>query len=810
MKNLIRPLPLSVAVALCSAALSTQAETSYFQRIAVFPVCQNIQADCNTDTETVAEIVVASDSGKTLVYTDSAQEQLGLVDISSPSEPKPAGTIALNGEPTSVDVQGKYAFVAVNTSSGDILPGTENADSDLKFMRDMSGELAVINIHTHQVIQEIPLSGQPDSVAISPNGQHVAIVIENERDEEVCVGGTANAQPVPEDDEAAEQACESGGGEIGIPGQGPAGTLDIVDLSGKPGTWEKRTVELAGLADLFPADPEPEYVDINKDNTAVITFQENNHAALIDLTTGDVLDHFPLGTVDLTNIDTKEEDPALISLTNAKDAVLKEPDGVSWINRQIFATADEGDLDGGSRGFSIYDETGTSLFNSGNENDHLAVRVGHYPDDRSKNKGNEPENVDYVEFDDGSKLLVVASERASILFVYDVTDPAAPEFLQVLPAGKGPEGIKAIPSRHLLVAASEVDDRGDKVRSVVNIYQHGFEQPNYPTVQSTDRPDSTPIPWGALSGLAAYDNQTVYSLHDSFYQQSRIFKIDLSNSPALIDQEIVIRDDNDVLANISVTPLADPTVDATDSSRKNVFDEADLDELINDDKTVNLDPEGIALATGGGFWVASEGAGTIDDAKRPVNTHNLIIKTAADGVITEVIRLPESLNDIQLRFGLEGIAEYDSKLYLAFQRAWGSDSNPRIGVYDTTNGEWKFFFYPLDAPVSQHGGWVGLSEITSLGNGEFMVIERDNQAGPDAAIKRLYKFDTNGMNDGDTLSKVLVDDLMNDLSSSGGLVLEKVEGAAILPNGDILIVNDNDGVDDSNGETQLINLGKIL
>lgn len=71
MKNLIRSVPLSVAVVLCSAALSSQAETNYFQRVAVFPVCQNIQADCDTDTETVTEIVVASE-----------QEQLGFVDIS--------------------------------------------------------------------------------------------------------------------------------------------------------------------------------------------------------------------------------------------------------------------------------------------------------------------------------------------------------------------------------------------------------------------------------------------------------------------------------------------------------------------------------------------------------------------------------------------------------------------------------------------------------------------------------------------------------------------------------------------------------
>ena len=59
-------------------------------------------------------------------------------------------------------------------------------------------------------------------------------------------------------------------------------------------------------------------------------------------------------------------------------------------------------------------------------------------------------------------------------------------------------------------------------------------------------------------------------------------------------------------------------------------------------------------------------------------------------------------------------------------------------------------------------------------------------------------------------TKDLVRDLMDDLRAPGGLVLEKIEGAAVLPNGDVLIVNDNDGVDGSNGETQLLNLGQLL
>lgn len=91
-----------------------------------------------------------------------------------------------------------------------------------------------------------------------------------------------------------------------------------------------------------------------------------------------------------------------------------------------------------------------------------------------------------------------------------------------------------------------------------------------------------------------------------------------------------------------------------------------------------------------------------------------------------------------------------------------------------------------------------------------MTIERDNQGGPDAAIKRLYRIDVTNLSNGDTLTKTLVRDLTSDLSAAGGLTPEKIEGAALTVNGNVWIVNDNDGVDDNSGETQLINLGDIF
>ncbi|MCF2946571.1 esterase-like activity of phytase family protein [Paraglaciecola aquimarina] len=747
---------------------STQLSHKSFNRIASFPVCSQIDINCNDDTETSAEIVSASEDGLTLVYTDSPNEQLGFINITDPANPVAAGTLALAGEPTSVSVIGNYALVGINSSANYI---------------DVAGSLAVINIETQALVATIDLGGQPDSVAVSPDGMYAVIAIENERDEDLGDG---------------------------VPPQAPAGYLSIVELSGEPNTWTATSVDFTGIADLYADDPEPEFVDINSDNIAVVTLQENNHIILVDLADASILNEFSAGTVDLTQVDKTEEE-AVISQTESLDAVLREPDGVTWLGTEYFATADEGDLDGGSRGFTVFNKQGEVVYAAGSSMEHMVASVGHYPDARSKNKGNEPENAEYGVFGD-ERYLFVNSERSSLVFVYDVADYTKPMFKQVLPAGVAPEGALAIPSRNLLVVASEADERDAKMRSVVNIYNYSANPQQYPTIQSTYRVDGTPIPFSALSGLSAdpQNANLLYSVEDSFYLSNRIFTIDTSVTPASLIKETYIKDTNDVFSAIAAAALVDNTVDADDATRVDVFDEADLAGMINSDKTVNIDPEGIAKASDGGFWVASEGSGTKGDSSRPINSLNFIFKTDVNGVIEEVITLPDAINDKQLRFGFEGVTEYAGNVYVAFQRVWAGDNNVRLGVYNTTAKTWSFLYYPLDATESQNGGWVGLSDITSLNNGQFLVLERDNQGGPDAAIKRIYHIDTAGLVDGDTVTKTLVRDVLPDMKVANGLAAEKVEGMAVMANGEVYIVNDNDGVDDNSGEIQLTNLGKIL
>jgi hypothetical protein len=82
-------------------------------------------------------------------------------------------------------------------------------------------------------------------------------------------------------------------------------------------------------------------------------------------------------------------------------------------------------------------------------------------------------------------------------------------------------------------------------------------------------------------------------------------------------------------------------------------------------------------------------------------------------------------------------------------------------------------------------------------------------------LEKIYEFSVNGLTPDrepgsfPLLSKTLVRDLMSDLQAPYGAVIEKVEGLTVLWNGEALIVTDKEGVEDSNGKTQLINLCQL-
>jgi hypothetical protein len=613
--------------------------------------------------------------------------------------------------------------------------------------------------------------GQPDSIAISPSGKFAAVVIENERDEGVVVDGI----------------------EGGLP-QLPAGFLLIIDLHGPPAEWSTRKVELTDLdgCAVGPGDPEPEFVDIRPGDIAVVSLQENNCIAVVKLRTGRVLRSFNAGAVTIEQIDVADDD--LITLTEALEDVVREPDAVAWVKGRI-ATANEGDLLGGSRGFSLFNQRGRVVFDAGNGFEHETVRLGQYPDDRSDNKGTEPEGIEAGRFA-GDQYLFVGSERANVVGVYEVTSGRRPKLTQFLPAGAGPEGLLAIPQRGLFIVGTEVDDRSIAIRASITVYELQDAAPTYPTVLSLDRPDGTPIPWSALSALAAdrKDADKIFTLYDSAFAAPRIFVMNVADKPAVIEDEIVLT--NGTGASLEV-------------------DELDL--------------EGLVQRADGSFWAVSEGAGTVGDPEQPVETANLLLKIAADGTILEQVGLPDAVNALQVRFGFEGVAvtgEGGSELvYVAFQREWAGDPENmvRIGRFDPNapdpDAAWTFFYFEIKDPTTPNPdpGFVGLSEIVAIDDETFAVVQRDDQGGTDATIKEIVTFSIAGLTPlpqpaagipgFPAVAQLNSVDLIPALASLNGPVLEKVEGLTIGADGVVYFVTDNDAVSDATGATQFMAIG---
>ncbi len=722
-----------LASTMLAAPLAAHA-AEMFNRIATFHVVDNLPAGADAKTATVAEIITTTADGKTLVYTDSPGERIGLIDITDPKAPKAAGTVALGGEPTSTVVAGGMALVGVVTSESKAKP---------------SGHLALVDLATKSVKATCDLAGQPDSLAKSPDSQFLAIAIENERDEEVNDGA--------------------------IP-QLPGGSLVTfkIGTDGSVDCATKTVIDVTGLASVAPEDPEPEFVDFNDKNQIVLTMQENNHIVIADAATGKVVTHFPAGTVDLAGIDTKKD--GVIDLSGAMTAVAREPDGVQWIDADRFVTANEGDWKGGSRGFTIFKADGTVDYDSGTSLEYETVRLGHYPEKRNK-KGNEPEGAEVGTFG-GDRLIFVGSERASLVGVYkDEGAGKAPTFLQALPGGIGPEGLLAIPARNLFVTAAENDLREDGlIGSVVTIYERSDAPAAYPTIVSADK-DGKPIGWAALSGTVADAKVAgkLYAVIDSAQSVGRILTIDATKTPALITDAITVTRDGK--------------------------------------PAENLDLEGIALAADGGFWLASEG----NPEREKNKTQSTLIRTDAKGAIVEEIALPEALAAAATRFGFEGVtvtgSGADETVWLAVQREWKDDPKgfTKLLAYKPATKAWGAVHYPLDKAPK---GWVGLSEITAVPGG-LVVIERDNQVGRDAAIKKLVFVPLAGVTPaalGGDLPKVTKQDLVDllpALSAPKGYVLDKVESFAIDADGNAFVITDNDGVDDHSGETQFLRLGKL-
>ena len=221
---------------------------------------------------------------------------------------------------------------------------------------------------------------------------------------------------------------------------------------------------------------------------AIATFRDRNATYLVTANEGDVREYEGLpGGTEAVEI----EDIALDGVAFPQGATLKNRTlGIGRLKVTAFNgdTDRDGDYDRlfafGARSFSIWSENGTLVFDSGQALEELtanahpanfnASNTNNTLDDRSDDKGPEPEGVTVAQLF-GRPYLFVVLERIGGVVVYELSNPAAPRFVQYIntrnfgaapgtPAAGdlGAEGARVIPAesspngRPLLMVSNEV------------------------------------------------------------------------------------------------------------------------------------------------------------------------------------------------------------------------------------------------------------------------------------------------------------------------------------------------------------------
>ena len=303
-------------------------------------------------------------------------------------------------------------------------------------------------------------------------------------------------------------------------GLDPVGGVSIIDMA----TRSVNNVALSNnlptsgsaLRSGLPFNYEPEYIAVNSAGTkAYVTLQEHNGLAMLDLNTQQFTGVVGLGLKDYSLAANGNATP----ISNAIDATDRPTGTVSFINQNLkgayqpdaiatyevggqtfLVMANEGDAqenDGdvarasslgylsgdagrtnvikdlsspgnlvtmGGRSFSIRDAAGNLVFDSGNILETQAHARGIYDDNRSDDKGVEPEGVTLRTIG-GRTYAFVGLERTTkaAVAVFDITDPANAAFVDMIVTNgvSRPEGLTTFIKDNMVYLAFSNEGLGD-------------------------------------------------------------------------------------------------------------------------------------------------------------------------------------------------------------------------------------------------------------------------------------------------------------------------------------------------------------
>lgn len=238
------------------------------------------------------------------------------------------------------------------------------------------------------------------------------------------------------------------------------------------------------------------------------------------------------------------------------------------------------------------------------------------------------------------------------------------------------------------------------------------------------------------------------------------------------------------------------------------------------------DFEGLAIAADGTFWLVDE--------YRPAIYHfnpqgRLIDRFIPKGSPTENASfgtpvLPEVYAQRRNNRGFEAVALEGNKLYAFIQSAIDnpdtandstsrSSRNLRVLEFDITTkavtGEYLYILDDISGSGNARTDKIG--DAVALGNGKFLVVERDDRSGTNAN-KLLYEIDLKGATNISTVTNVggktieqltiaelsaanlrpITKRLVTNAAALGYTGIEKLEGLARIDANTIALINDND------------------
>lgn len=456
-------------------------------------------------SEGAAEISAYDEvSQKLFTVNNSSGNKIDVIDLSDPTNPKLIATIDLspfNGASNSVATYNGKLAVA--------LEATPN--------KQALGKVVVFDTSNYAVLKQITVGSLPDMIAFSPDGKFIMTANEGEPNSDYSIDpeGTVSIIEVANNYAVTTLNFSSFSNQLntlkakGLKISSPTNDFardiepEYITISADSKTAWVTLQENNGVAKvdlvskkitaIFPLgfkdfNLTENAIDIsNKDGEvvfrpwnvkgmfmpdAISNFEVNNTTYFVTANEGDAREYDTYEDVSRIGSSSVILDP--IKFPNA--SVLKEDAKMGRLNivNKMGDTDGDGDIDElvcfGARSFTIWNgSTGQIVFDSKNELDKKAFEFGSYDDNRSDDKGAEPESVVVAKM--GAKtILFVGLERTDNCMIYDVSNPNAPKYLQTLKTGDAPEGLLFIPAsksptkRSLVVVSSEGD-------GTVKIYQ---------------------------------------------------------------------------------------------------------------------------------------------------------------------------------------------------------------------------------------------------------------------------------------------------------------------------------------------------